>query len=455
MYLLPPVFPYRVFYGCAFVAASAGIVFFDIKRRWSLPSFVLSLSLVFAGSIHFEQQSFLCSPVVPRYRVMELVVDVVSDSRIMKNGKEISEFEVRKYGGIDTEELFHSRRLTALIQGRKRLYKGEVLSLQFGKYMKGKSPFLFINEKDITRLAWSSTFYRIRGDILDALYNKIGQLNHTARILFTAFFLGKKDPPSDSLFQGFIQAGGAHLLARSGMHLGILSGGVILLLHPFFGKKRSFVFSLFLLAGYLFLTGISPSLLRAYIFLCFLSAGMATGVKPDYFHLLSLTFILHCIIDPLSAYTLSFKLSYLALTGIFLFAKPLYRILPGLIPPPVRAVLAASGAAQAGTLPVSLYSFHVFYPAGFVSSVVLLPLVTAFLLAGIVFLVVPSGPLFFIIRSFVNFLGNLLSFSVHLFQKIPFLSLDGTYTAVLFLTLVSLGGYLFFAGMKKRGKWSV
>ncbi len=428
----------------AFLSASAGILLYKVKLSSALPLLILSVILAAALGVHYRKESFRGSWIIPRYRIEDLVVEAVSDSRKIRGGKEILEIKVRTYSGSDTEELRLSPPVTAYIAGNRRYYKGEVLFIHFGKYIKKGSFSLSVKEKNITPLFWSSRIFQLRGNALDAIYRKVSFLDKTSRMLFTAFFLGKKNSPSDPLFRDFTRAGASHLLALSGMHLGILSGGIMLVLSPFFGRRRSFLISLPLLSVYLFLTGISPSLFRAFLFLCLLGVSMLAGIKPDYFHILALTFLFHCYVNPLSAGTVSFKLSYLALAGIFLFSRSLTRSLPGIIPHHIRTVLAASTAAQLGTLPVVLYFFHAFYPVGIVSSLILIPLTSLFLLAGIIFLFLPAGWLLSAVLFLENSAGSVLAASVRFF------STDSSFNRAVILTLVFLTGYLLYKRHKVK-----
>ncbi len=394
--------------------------------------------------MHYREEGFLDSWIIPRYRVENFVVEAVSDSRKIRGGKEFLNIRVRTYSGSDTEELRLTPPVTAFITGNRQYYKGEILFINFGKYIKAETSSLALKTENITHLFWSTRILQLRGHFLEAIYRKVSLLDKTSRMLFTAFFLGKKNSPADPLFRDFTRAGASHLLALSGMHLGILSGGVILVFSPFFGRRRSFIISLPLLFGYLFLTGVSPSLFRAYLFLCLLGISMLTGIKPDYFHILALTFLFHCFVNPLSAGTVSFKLSYLALAGIFLFSKPFIRSLPGIIPYQICTVMAASAAAQLGTLPVVLYFFHAFYPVGIVSSLILIPLTSVFLLGGIIFLFLPAGWLLSVLLFLENSAGSVLASSVRFF------STDTSFSRAVILTLVFLTGYLLYKRYKCR-----
>ncbi len=386
----------------------------------------------------------------PFYQIDKAVGKVVKDSKEITGGREIFPLEVLSVSGFDSTEVTHSIYCTLLIRGNKRFYKGEIILLDFKHPVKFGTGVLFLDKKNIEHLGWKFPVNKVRAKILNSLNGKINLMNSPARTLFTAFFLGRRAEPQNPLFQDFTHAGASHLLALSGMHLGILSGMVILVLAPLFGNKKAFLISLPLLLLYLFLTGISPSLLRAYIFLCLIGVGAAANIKPNYFHLLILTFAIHCLLDPLSFSTVSFKLSYLALMGIMLFSGVIRKALPGIIPQNIRSALAASFGAQLGTLPAVVFFFQTVYPIGIVSSLVLITLTAVFMFLGIIFLIIPGGVLFRVFLFLVNIFGSILSRSVALFARVPALAIDSRYTLPVALTLVFLVVYLFIRKVRVK-----
>lgn len=427
-----------------------GIVLFHKNQRLSYLSFIIALSCITALCIHYEQISFSRKQPYAFYQIDKAVGKIVKDSKEITGGREILPLEMLSVSGFDTTEITHSIYRTFLIRGNKRFYKGEIIQLSFKRPVKFGTGVLFVDKKNIEHLGWESPLSKIREEILNSLNGKINLMNPPARTLFTAFFLGRRAEPQNPLFQDFTHAGASHLLALSGMHLGILSGMVTLLLAPLFGNKKAFLVSLPLLLLYLFLTGLSPSLLRAYIFLCLIGVGAAANIKPNYFHLLILTFAIHCLLDPLSFSTISFKLSYLALTGIMLFSGVVQKALPGVIPPNIRSALAASVGAQLGTLPAVVFFFQTVYPIGIVSSLFLITLTAVFMFLGIIFLIVPVGVLLEVFLFLVNISGSILSHSVALFAHVPALAIDSQYTLPVVLTLVFLVVYFFIRKVRAK-----
>jgi predicted membrane metal-binding protein len=98
---------------------------------------------------------------------------------------------------------------------------------------------------------------------------------------------------------------------------------------------------------------------------------------------LALSFLATTLLMPRSVHSLSFQLSFLALTGILLLSGPISTALPRAIPRLVRRGLGAALGAQLATVPLVLSSFGVVYPVGLVAGLLLAPLATGFLWAGI------------------------------------------------------------------------
>ncbi|ADK80634.1 ComEC/Rec2 family competence protein [Sediminispirochaeta smaragdinae] len=191
-----------------------------------------------------------------------------------------------------------------------------------------------------------------------------------ASLLLDALLLGRKRDPSSPVFTLFRRAGASHILALSGMHIGILASLVLSLLRPIVGKRCAKVLLLFFLPFYLFLVGLRPSLVRALLF--FILAGTIFWSKSASLRALTLTFLIQIVIFPLSPAELSFQLSYLALFGILTLAAPIDDILKDLlIPSALSSPLAASIAAILASAPLLFFYFGELRPASLAASVLL------------------------------------------------------------------------------------
>ncbi|MEA1910763.1 MAG: ComEC/Rec2 family competence protein, partial [Spirochaetota bacterium] len=223
-----------------------------------------------------------------------------------------------------------------------------------------------------------------RANFLSYLRQRIYRMQADSAVLFAALFTGIKDNPKGELFTSLRKAGASHILALSGMHLGIISFGVMFAFTSVFGRRLSFFITLIFIILYVFLVSTGSSLTRAAILFTLLGFFTLSGVRTDIFHVLVLCFVIQLTVNPGSAYELSFQLSYLALGGIILGSETISILLPGIIPPKIRGVLAASLSAQFFTAPLVLSSFGVIYPVGIISGIILVPVITLFIWLGII-----------------------------------------------------------------------
>lgn len=183
-------------------------------------------------------------------------------------------------------------------------------------------------------------------------------------------------------------AGLAHLLAVSGLHVGILAAIVGGLFWWTGRERRGRIIrgSLQLLAvwGFAFITGAAPSTLRAALmFSMFIVNDMvARRVVP--LNLLALAAIVMLLVDPLLVYDISWQLSFSAVAGILL-AQPAIQTLRT----PVGQAAAVSVAATLATLPVVVATFHRLPLYFIIANVIVVPIAGVILALSLLYMIVP------------------------------------------------------------------
>jgi competence protein ComEC len=208
-------------------------------------------------------------------------------------------------------------------------------------------------------------------------------LGRPVAALLSALLLGDRAGVPEEDLQLFRSSGSLHVLALSGLHVGILFALLSALLFFLPNRRWRMAAAAVLILPYLFLTGASPSLLRAALMLLAAALGLLLDRDAVPLNLLALAAAAILFLDPLAAFELSFQLSFLALLGILLAGPPLRRLLAPVLPPVLSAPLALSIGAQAATAPLLLARFGAFYPAGALAALPLIPLVTAFIWSGL------------------------------------------------------------------------
>ncbi len=211
---------------------------------------------------------------------------------------------------------------------------------------------------------------------------------HTA--LLQAMLLGWRQYLPYELRQLYSHAGASHILALSGLHLGILfalfNAIMCRVLYRSFLRKLLGTFMLVLMWMYVLQTGCSPSLMRAAVMTSLFIAGQMRASGYSAWHALLVAAIFILLLSPHSLYSIGFQLSFMAVIGIFLFYRPLMCQLH-ITNLPLRWMwnaICVSLAAQLGTMPLVAYYFHSVSLSSLLLSPLYIFLATAIMLAAIV-----------------------------------------------------------------------
>ncbi len=209
----------------------------------------------------------------------------------------------------------------------------------------------------------------------------------------SALLLGNKTGLSKETRRKYAQVGASHLLALSGMHLGIIYGIMYLLFvrRIRYSEWKWFWLPPILLViwGYAFVAGMPISLVRACIM--FSLATLATLAQDDTppLHILAVSALTILLFKPDALFEIGFQLSFVAVFFILTLYQPIKEKLG--IRNKVAKLLLLSIVAQLGTAPLSIYYFHTLPLTGAIVSVVLIPLTTIIIYLGLLVLVIPAG----------------------------------------------------------------
>ena len=213
--------------------------------------------------------------------------------------------------------------------------------------------------------------------------------------LCSALVVGRKDGLKRETRQAYNRAGAGHLLALSGMHLGIIYGLMYLVFIRLvrFSKWRWHALPLVLLAlwGYTLVAGMPVSLVRAALMLSLMTAFSLMEYDTDPLHPLALAAIIILLISPRALLSVSFQLSFTAVFFILALWRPLSDKFQG-ANWAVR-LLMVSCIASFGTMPLVAYYFHQVSLVGPLFSLILIPLTTVIIYLTIAAMVLPVAPL--------------------------------------------------------------
>lgn len=205
----------------------------------------------------------------------------------------------------------------------------------------------------------------------------------------SALVLGVKDGIDTDLQNAYAASGAMHVLAVSGLHVGIIYAILLFLLRPLnrFAWSRWVVFliSIVCLWSFAFVTGLSPSVLRAVTMFSFIALARPLGWRTNIYNTLAGSAFLLLLFNPYLIMSVGFQLSYLAVLGIVYLQRPLYNLweIESRIGDWVWQISCVSIAAQVSTFALGMLYFHQFPVYFLVSNLFVIPLATAILVMGI------------------------------------------------------------------------
>ena len=212
----------------------------------------------------------------------------------------------------------------------------------------------------------------------------------TTAPLVKALLTGDKSDLTKEITGIFRDSGASHILALSGLHLGVLYILLARLTAPLGNSPwiRRLRYSLIIVAAlfYSIMTGATPSIIRAFLFITINETAKLLGRKREPVRVLLAALTIQLALKPDVITSVAFQLSYMAMAGIFLLFPTLDRIYPA---PngsklsrfnPLRKIWSAamlSISCQVFTGPLAWYYFHTFPKYFILTNLIALPLTSA------------------------------------------------------------------------------
>ncbi len=233
-----------------------------------------------------------------------------------------------------------------------------------------------------------ATALRLRQRALHSLHRHLGYGNEYA--IVAALVLGDKRHLSEEVRNAYSDTGAMHVLAVSGLHVGLIFLGLNWLLGWVRLRSKSWklIKTLLLLLGiwaFAVLTGASASVLRATSMFSFVILGLALQRNSSIYNTLAASaFCLLCF-NPYLLFEAGFQLSYLAVVGIVFFQPKLYGLwyIENKVGDYLWKLVAVGLAAQLTTFPLTIYYFHQFPLYFWLSGLIVVPAAMLILSAGI------------------------------------------------------------------------
>ena len=270
--------------------------------------------------------------------------------------------------------------------------------------------------------------------------------------IIQALFLGQRDTISADTYTDYKNAGAVHILAVSGLHIGIILLFLEFVLRPIEllarGKTIKLLLIVLLLWGFAYLAGLSASVVRAVAMFSFVAYALYLNRPSNTFNILALSmFFILMVFDPMLLFDAGFQMSYAAVFAIVW----MYPLLQKLWYPKnwflrkVWQLLSVSIAAQVGVLPISLYYFHQFPGLFFISNLLIVPFLGLILglgiiVIGLILLNIAPNSLIELYDSIIGLMNSIIKWVAHqeafIFRNITFDSVQLVLTYGLLVTMI-------------------
>lgn len=212
------------------------------------------------------------------------------------------------------------------------------------------------------------------------------RLNPQSQGMLKALLFAERKALDPKIIEDYTQAGVIHLLALSGLHIGLLVGFLMVLFSPIsrlkYGKPLRTLFVLLVLWSFAYLIDFPPSVTRAVTLFSFIVIGKSIAFGQATFHYTVLSFLILLLCYPPFLKSIGFQLSYLAVVGILLI-YPLFQALWSPKQKLIKLLWEWTGvclAAQLAVSPVSIYYFHQFPSLFLLSNLMIIPFFGFFLI---------------------------------------------------------------------------
>jgi competence protein ComEC len=312
-------------------------------------------------------------------------------------------------------------------------------NVYFKAYVKSSASYVSCHEES----PWFTRLLNYARHNVQFIFQKFLQ-DKNAYLIAQALILGGKNSLDEDVKSNFAHTGTLHVLAVSGLHVGIIYliaqfiAGLIISKR----SKKRFVPVLIILACiwfYALVTGFSPSVQRASCMFTLLSLGDLFLGKANGINSLCASAFIMLAYNPYLVVNVGFQLSYAAVLGIMLIQKPIYMLASfsfiqnkylWMLVDKAWGICCISLAAQLATLPISLFYFGQFPSYFLFSNLFVIPAI--FVLVLLAFLLIATAPVSIIAQGIAyvfSIIASAVLYMVNAIAHLPFAYASGLHLA--------------------------
>ncbi|PIA79656.1 competence protein [Gaetbulibacter sp. 4G1] len=337
----------------------------------------------------------------------------------------------------------------------------------YKKYLEKKYIYHQIFAKNNSLLKVSTdthTLFGIADDIREYINLKLKPYHFKPDELaiINALLLGQRQDISEEVYTSYTNAGAIHILAVSGLHVGIILIILSLVFKPIerlkHGRLIKTILLVFCLWCFALIAGLSASVTRAVTMFSIVAIAINLKRPTNIYNTLAISMFVILLFKPMFLFDVGFQLSYLAVFAIVAIDPILYNLWKpkNWLIDKYWHTLTVTVSAQFGIIPISLFYFHQFPSLFFISNLVIIPLLGIILGLGILVILLAVTNLLpnfiadvygYIISGMNNFVGWVSKQESFLLKDIAFSLL---YVLVSYLAIITLIKFL-----KKRNVFNL
>lgn len=264
------------------------------------------------------------------------------------------------------DQILFNQKLNEL---KKPVFKGQ---FDYSTYLKRKGIIAsaYIKRSNYTlmdhQLSYREWPALCKKSLLQSLQKYIPSLE--SRSILESLILGHKYNLKPDLKQKFIDNGTLHILAISGMHMGVLAGVLLFVLNTIFPYRKQKIFivltTTLILFGYNAITGFPPSALRASFMITLFLIGRVLMVHSSSYNIVFATALIMLLFNPSLLVDVGFQLSFFAVLSIIYFYPIIVQLLSfeNILLRLLWSMISLGISAQIGTIGLSILYFNTFTP---------------------------------------------------------------------------------------------
>ena len=293
-------------------------------------------------------------------------------------------------------------------------------------------------------------------DYLKERYEKLG-FNGDELAILTALTVGEKEELSEEIKEVYSVSGASHVLAISGLHIGLLYAVLWILLTPLRKRKHFKFMSVLLIVSTLWLfaalTGFPASVVRSVTMFSLIALSSLTQERPHTINTLASAAFVMLLFQPLWLFEIGFQMSFAAVLAIVTLNPFFSSLWPtkNKILSRFRDLLSVSIAAQIGVAPIVAFYFHRFSIYFILANLWAIPMVTLIMYMTLLMLVLSP---FLAIQQGVAFCLNRLihwqNIGLDYISRLPHASIDRVWITIGEIVGFYIVIWLFYRFFKKR-----